>query len=53
MVKKTLKLNIQPQLKSKVIRELLRVSRDTKEGKNLSPGFTNVEGVIAYLKKLK
>ncbi len=44
-------LIIRPQLKDKVVKELLKISRDIKEGKNLSPGFDNVEDAIAYLKR--
>jgi len=44
-------LIIRPQLKDKVVRELLKISKDIKEGKNLSPVFHTVEEMKAYLKK--
>lgn len=40
----------QPQLNAKTRRELIKISEDIKEGKNLSPRFNNVENAIAYLK---
>lgn len=40
----------QPQLNAKTRRELIKISKDIKEGKNLSPRFNNVEDAIAYLK---
>ncbi|MFH0804018.1 MAG: hypothetical protein V1896_00230 [Candidatus Zambryskibacteria bacterium] len=40
-----------PRLNAKTIRELLKISRDIKEGKNLSPVFHTVEEMKAYLGK--
>jgi antitoxin component of RelBE/YafQ-DinJ toxin-antitoxin module len=40
----------QPQLNAKTRRELIKISKDIKEGKNLSPRFKNVEDAITYLK---
>jgi hypothetical protein len=39
-----------PKLNEKTRRELIKISKDIKQGKNLSPGFNNVEEAIAYLK---
>lgn len=44
-------LVIRPQLKDKVARELLKISKDIKEGKNLSPTFSSVEEMKKYLSK--
>ncbi len=41
------------QLNAKTVRELLKISKDIKEGKNLSPVFDNVEDAINYLKCAK
>ncbi len=46
-------LIIRPQLNAKTMRELLKMSKDAREGKNLSPAFTNVEDAIKYLKNSK
>jgi hypothetical protein len=40
-----------PQLNAKTRRELLRASKDIKEGKNLSPMFDNAKDAVAYLKR--
>ncbi len=40
----------QPKLNAKTRLELIQISKDIKEGKNLSPRFSNVEDAIAYLK---
>ena len=40
-----------PKLKNKVIRELLKISKDIKEGKNISPTFTSVEEMKKFLEK--
>ena len=42
-----------PQLKDSVVRELLKISKDIKEGKNLSPRFKNVDEMKIYLEKYK
>jgi hypothetical protein len=44
-------LVVRPQLKDKVVRELLKISRDIKEGKNLSPAFKTIKEMKAYLEK--
>ncbi len=46
-------LIIRPQLKDKVVRELLKISKDIEKGKNLSPVFNNAEDAINYLKHAK
>jgi len=40
-----------PKLNAKTIRELLKISKDIKEGKNLSPAFHSVKEMKAYLEK--
>jgi len=35
---------------AKTLRELKKISKDIKEGKNLSPVFNNAKDAIAYLK---
>ncbi len=40
----------QPKLNEKTRRELIKMSKDAKAGKNLSPSFTNARDAIAYLK---
>ena len=44
-------LVIRPQLKDSVVRELLKISKEAKEGKNLSPTFSSVEEMKKYLSK--
>jgi antitoxin component of RelBE/YafQ-DinJ toxin-antitoxin module len=41
------------KLNAKTVRELLKISKDIKKGKNLSPVFHNVEDAINYLKHAK
>jgi len=43
----------QPKLNAKTRRELLRISQDIRQGKNLSPSFGNAKDAIAYLKSLR
>ena len=38
------------RLNAKTRRELIKISKDIKEGKNLSPSFDNIEDAIAWLK---
>ena len=38
-----------PKLNEKTRRELLKISKDIKEGKNLSPAFGSAKAAIAYL----
>jgi hypothetical protein len=40
-------------LNAKTRKMLLKELQEIKEGKNISPGFTNAKDAIAYLKKLK
>ena len=40
----------QPRLNAKTRRELLKISKDIRQGKNLSPVFETAENAIAYLK---
>lgn len=47
----TVEIVTRPKLKDKVLRELLRMSQDFKEGKNISPAFTNIEDMKKYLNK--
>jgi len=44
-------LVVRPQLKDKVVRELLKISKDIKEGKNLVGPFRNTKEMRAYLEK--
>ena len=47
----TMEIVDRPQLKDKVVRELLRMSKDARESKNISPTFTSVEEMKKYLSK--
>ena len=47
----TMEIVNRPQLKDSVVRELLKISKDIKEGKNLSPRFKNVDEMKIYLEK--
>lgn len=38
-----------PRLNAKTRRELIKISKDIREGKNLSPAFKNVEEMRQYL----
>ncbi len=38
-----------PRLRPEVGKELLRLSRDAKAGKNLSPSFNNTDEAVAWL----
>jgi antitoxin component of RelBE/YafQ-DinJ toxin-antitoxin module len=40
----------QPKLNAKTRRELIKISKDIKEGKNMVGPFGNAEDAIAYLK---
>lgn len=40
----------QPKLNAKTRRELQRISKDIRQGRNLSPPFDNAKDSIAYLK---
>ncbi len=44
------KLVATSELNEKTRRELVKMSKDIKGGRNLSPAFTNVRDAIAYLK---
>ncbi len=44
-------LVIHPQLKDSVVCELLKISKDIKEGKNISPRFKTIEEMKGYLEK--
>ena len=46
------KLVLQERLKPSVIKELKKISKDIKEGKNLSPGFTSAKEMNDYLDSL-
>ena len=39
-----------PRLKPKIRRELARIAKDIKAGKNLSPSFRRADEAIAYLR---
>ena len=43
----------QPRLNAKTRRELQGISKDIRQGKNLSPSFDNAKDAIAYLKSLR
>ena len=47
------RLVAQPKLNAKTRRELLRISKDIRQGKNLSPSFDTTKDAIAYLKSLR
>ena len=47
------RLVTQPKLNAKTRRELLRISKDIREGRNLSPSFDSAKEAIAYLKSLR
>lgn len=47
----TMEIVNRPQLKDSVVRELLKISKDAKEGKNLSPVFHTIEEMKKYLEK--
>ncbi len=44
-------LVVRPQLNAKTVRELLKISKDIKEGKNLSPVFHTIGEMKKYLEK--
>lgn len=44
-------LIVRPQLKDSIVRELLKISKDIKEGKNLSPTFSSIKEMKKYLEK--
>jgi len=48
----TVEIVNRPKLNTKTRRELIKMSRDAREGKNLSPAFYNAEDAINYLKSL-
>ena len=43
----------QPRLNAKTRRELLSISRDLRQRKNLSPSFDGAKDAIAYLKSFR
>ena len=43
----------QPKLNAKTRRELLGISNEIRQGKNLSPAFENATDAIAYLKSFR
>ena len=43
----------QPKLNAKTRRELQGISKDIREGENLSPSFANAKDAIAYLKSFR
>ena len=49
----SVQLVAQPKLNAKTRRELLKVSKEIREGKNLSPFFNNAQDAIAYLKSVR
>jgi len=40
----------EPQIKGSVWKEILKISKEAKAGKNISPEFDNVEDAINWLK---
>lgn len=47
------RLVTQPKLNAKTRRELLKISKDIRQGKNLSPPFDTAKEAIAFLKSLR
>ncbi len=47
-----IKLVAHPKLNDKTRRELIKISKDIKEGKNLSPAFSSVKEMDNYLNAL-
>lgn len=47
------RLVAQPTLNATTRRELLRISKDIRQGKNLSPAFDTAKDAIAYLKSAR
>lgn len=45
----TFQVTREPQLKESVWKEIIKASKDAKQGKNLSPEFTNVEDAKRWL----
>ena len=43
----------QPRLNAKTRRELVKISKEIRQGKNLSPVFESAKGAIDYLKSLR
>ena len=43
----------QPRLNAKTRRELRGISKDIRQGKNLSPAFDNAQSAIAFLKSFR
>lgn len=48
---RSITISDEPRLKPEVEAELLRISREAKAGKNVSPAFDDVDESIAWLKK--
>ncbi len=46
-----IELVARPQLNAKTRRELIKISKDIKEGKNLSPAFSSAAEMKKYLMK--
>jgi len=49
---KEVHFSLEGQLKPSVKKRLDRLMKEAREGKNLSPAFSNVEGMDAYLNSL-
>ena len=49
----TMEIVNRPRLNAKTRRELIKISKDAREGKNLSPVFSNIEDAINYLENHK
>ncbi len=46
---RTLTVTDIPQLKPEVVAELVKIERDFKKRKDVSPAFTNVDDALAWL----
>ena len=47
------RLVTRPKLNAKTRRDLLKISKDIRQSKNLSPAFDNAKEAIAYLKSMR
>lgn len=45
----TFQVSREPQIKESVLKEILKASKDAKEGKNISPEFDNIEDAKKWL----
>lgn len=45
----TFQVSREPQIKESVLKEILKISKDAKAGKNVSPEFDNLDDAIKWL----